>query len=280
MTRIVFTDLDGTLLDRETFSWEPARPALEWLTDHAVPWVVVTSKTRAEVEHWRRVLGNVHPFVVENGGAAFLPRHYFNERIPGAIRRDAYEVVEWGQPYADLVLSLAMAAHASGCRLRGFHKMTAPELAATSHLPLDLAVLAKRREYDEPFQLIDAERAAALEAAIGAEGLQYIRGGRFHHVCGYHDKAGAVRLLVRLFRQLYGEIVTIGLGDSFNDAPLLQIVDIPIIVRSGDACALRRRVPNAFVTDFEGPEGWNGAVLNVLRNRQLCTSCNSVNLRT
>jgi mannosyl-3-phosphoglycerate phosphatase len=267
MTRIVFTDLDATLLDRETCSWEPARPALEWLRDHALPWVMVTSKTRMEVEHWRRVLGNVHPFVVENGGAAFLPRHYFNESIPGAVRRSAYDVVEWGQTYADLVLRLAMAAQASGCRVRGFHKMTARELAATCHLPLDLAVLAKRREYDEPFHLIDAERAVALEAAVRAQGLQCIRGGRFHHVCGYHDKAGAVRLLVRLFRQHYGEIVTIGLGDSFNDAPLLQTVDIPIIVRSRDARALRRRVPNALVTDFEGPEGWNAAVLDVVRNR-------------
>lgn len=63
----VFTDLDGTLLDHETYSWEAARPALERLELSGIPWILVTSKTRAEVELWRKQLGNRHPFIIENG---------------------------------------------------------------------------------------------------------------------------------------------------------------------------------------------------------------------
>ena len=34
---IVFTDLDGTLLDGKTYSWESARPALEQLRCRGIP---------------------------------------------------------------------------------------------------------------------------------------------------------------------------------------------------------------------------------------------------
>jgi mannosyl-3-phosphoglycerate phosphatase len=281
MTKIIFTDLDGTLLDPETYSWEAARPALGWLKEHGVPWVMVTSKTRTEVQDWRRILGNVHPFVVENGGAIFIPRHYFKRTICGAARRDGYEVIERGKPYAEVVLGLAVASRASGCRLRAFQEMTARDVAVACHLPLDLAVLAKQREYDESFQPLDAERAGELEAAIQAQGLQCIRGGRFHHVCGHHNKADAVRQLVTLFRHLHGQVNTIGLGDSFNDVALLQTIDVPVIVRSRDVSTLLQRIPNAFVTDHEGPEGWNEAILDIFRNHDnVASSGGGVSLRT
>jgi|SRR5579862_7170161 len=266
MTRIIFTDLDGTLLDRKSYSWNAAAPALKWLNEHEVPWLLVSSKTRAEVEYWGQVLGNRHPFSVENGSAICVPRNYFDELIPGSIQRGGYDTIERGSSYAAAVRALSVAAQASGCRVRGFHEMTAEEVAAASQLPLDLAVLAKKREYDEPFEALDPERVAELEAAIRTQGLRCIRGGRFHHICGDHDKADSVRQLSNLFGRTCNEVVTVGLGDGFNDVPLLRAVDVPVIVRSRDAAAMLRSVPNAFVTDHEGPRGWNAAILDIFRN--------------
>ena len=34
---VLFTDLDGTLLDRDTYSWEAARPALDRLIQKGIP---------------------------------------------------------------------------------------------------------------------------------------------------------------------------------------------------------------------------------------------------
>ena len=79
---IVFTDLDGTLLDDANYSWEAARPALEELKRRGIPCVLVTSKTRAEVEFWRNRLGNTDPFVVENGAAVFIPKDIFPFKFP------------------------------------------------------------------------------------------------------------------------------------------------------------------------------------------------------
>jgi len=264
-TPVLFTDLDGTLLDHDTYSWEPARTALERLKLERIPWLLVTSKTRAEVELWRRRLGNTHPFIVENGGAAFIPSGYFPRAATGAIARDGYEVIEWGKPYPELVASLEAAARASGCQVRAFHDMTVEEIAAATNLPLEQAALAKQREYDEPFHIVDEERGGALLAALEAQGLRWTRGGRFHHVDGNNDKASATAALRERFERVYGPVVTIGLGDGLNDVPLLNAVDIPVVIRSPAADAVKLRVAHALVTEGAGPAGWNQAVMTMLR---------------
>lgn len=264
MTTVVFTDLDGSLLDRDTYAWDAARPALTHLKQHAIPWVLVTSKTRAEVKRWREVLSNNHPFVVENGGAVFIPRGYFSVPVPGAKLRDGYEAVEWGRPYADLVAALQAASRLTRCRVAAFHEMTAKTVAGMCGIPVEDAVLAKQREYDEAFSIIDTECAGPLKAAIVAKGLRWTQGGRFYHVSGDVDKAAGAVLLAALYRQAHERIVTIGLGDSQNDVSLLQAVDLPIIVRSPDAPALCSLIPRARLTQHEGPAGWNEAVLELL----------------
>ena len=264
---VVFTDLDGTLLDHDTYEWDAAEPALRLLRDRGVAWVLVTSKTRAEVEHWRRVLGNDHPFVVENGGAIFVPDAYF-EDVPGTAQWNGYEVMARGVPYAEVIARLELASRLSRCRVRGFHDMTAEEVAAACNLPIEQAILAKQRKYDEPFEVIDLERAGALETAVTAQGMKYVRGGRFHHVSGQHDKGCAVKLLTGLFRRRAGSsVTTIGLGDGLNDVPLLLAVDVPVVLRSADVNEILERVPAALVTERGGPEGWSEAVLKKLHNR-------------
>ncbi len=261
---LIFTDLDGTLLDQDTYSWEPARPALNRLRRHGVPWVLVTSKTRAEVEFWRRCLGNEHPFVVENGGAAFVPLGYFRFAVPGARRRDSYEAIEWGTNYGQLVAGLQEASRMSRCRVRGFHEMTPEEVAALCGLPLQLAVLAKQREYDEPFLILDPDRAGALAAAIEDQGRHLTRGGRFWHILGANDKARAVAALTALFELGDTPVRTIGLGDALNDASFLNTVAAPVLIRSPQAAELKARVSHGLVTDRPGPEGWNEAILALI----------------
>jgi len=58
---VFFTDLDGTLLDFHTYSFNPALPALEHLKAHEVPLIICSSKTRAEIEFYRNKLDNNHP---------------------------------------------------------------------------------------------------------------------------------------------------------------------------------------------------------------------------
>ena len=253
--KIVFSDLDGTLLDHHTYSWEAARPAIERLRRLAIPWIMVTSKTRAETEYWRRLVGNEHPFVVENGAAAFIPAGYFPGPAPQAL--------EWAIPYADIVTGLDAAAHEVGCRIFGFHQMSVEEVAAACDLPLEQAVLAKKREYDEPFRVLDAGREEALVAALEKRGLRTSQGGRFWHASGPSDKARAVLALQALYEASGRPVTTIGLGDAMNDLPFLKVVDIPVVVRSAQSMRLAAELPRAMLSERPGPEGWNEAVLEL-----------------
>ena len=99
---LVFSDLDATLLDHSTYSFAAAGPALLELKERGIPLILCTSKTRAETEVHRRALGNTHPFIIENGGAVYVPESYFAFPAPvGRISR-GYEVIEFGTPYEKL----------------------------------------------------------------------------------------------------------------------------------------------------------------------------------
>ena len=80
---------------------------------------------------------------------------------------------------------------------------------------------------------------------------------------GAPDVGRAVRLLVSLFQVSGADVLTVGLGCSWEDRVLLDAVDVPIIVRSDgpDQARLQRRIPAAYVTSAAGPAGWQEAVL-------------------
>jgi len=265
---VVFTDLDGTLLDHATYSFEPARPALDALAEAGVPVVFCTSKTRAETERWRRALGNVHPFIVENGGAAFVPEGYFG---PGARfdRQDAgYGVIEYGRPYVELRRALAAIRAATGLPLRGFGDMDLDEIARRCGFSREEAALAAKREYDEPFVGADSNALAAVIRAAGEAGLRVVSGGRFHHLVGGVDKGRAVRALQALYDRDRGPVRSAGLGDSPNDEPMLRAVDIPVLVRRPDGRHFDGlHLPGLVIASYAGPEGWREAVLELLRDR-------------
>ncbi len=265
---LIFTDLDGTLLDHDTYSWEPARPVIRRLIEKQIPWIFVTSKTRSETEAWRIQTGNRHPFIVENGGAAVIPLGYFSTPVPGAVLRNGYEVLEWGTPYAELVTELHQASDLSNCRVRGFHDMTVEEVASTCSLPAEVARLAKQRDYDEAFVVVDTKQVNRLVETVERRGFRCTRGGRFWHITGSHSKGAAVRALAKLYAQQGGSPTTIGLGDGLNDVPLLQQVDIPVVIRSAQSDEIHRLLPAATITAMRGPAGWSEALLSILRGTE------------
>lgn len=260
--RLIVTDLDGTLLEGSTYAWEDARAALELLRRTNVPLVLCTSKTRAETRFWRRRLDNRDPFIVENGGAVLIPRGYFPFPVEASDHGAQYDALVLGSPYPELTGALRRASANSGCRVRGFAGMSAAEVARECQMPIEQAELARQRECDEPFLILDPDRTADLLAAIDREGMRHTRGGRFYHILGNNDKAVAMRLLVGLYRRTGEDVETIGLGDGLNDASFLNAVDIPILIRSPRLEQLQAAVPRGVATERAGPQGWNDAILS------------------
>ncbi len=275
---VVFTDLDGTFLDYATYRWDAAQGTLDALCYLRVPLVIVTSKTRAEVQPILAQLGRCEPIVVENGGAIYLPAGYFPFRIKRAVRAGkGWLRVALGTARSQLIQALAQASKRAGARVRSFAEMSARELAGRAGLSLAGARRALERDFDEPFVILDSNRQARarLEREIHCLGLSMTRGSRFFHILGGNDKGEAVWKLTAWFYRAFGHPVsTIGLGDSPNDVPMLRAVDLPILVArlngryDPETLAAVPRVQRACGA---GPGGWNCALLRVLCRPDLLT---------
>jgi len=266
---VVFTELDGALLDYETYSFAAASEALALLRHYEIPVVLCSSKTHAEIEHLQHDLRLRHPFISENGGAIFMPRGYFSFTPDGVRSFDGYDVIDVGAPYWQLVEALHRVSAEVGIKVVGFSDMSEDEVAEDCKFSSAQARLAKLREHDEPFRIPDSDPAvrSRLLAALHKAGLNCTQGGRHYHVTGVADKALAIRRLISLYEQAWGNILTVALGDSPNDLPLLQQVNIPIVVRNPDLGASGRllcKVPTARISNAEGPRGWNEMMLKVI----------------
>jgi mannosyl-3-phosphoglycerate phosphatase len=269
---IIFTDLDGTLLDRETYSFEPAQSALHLIKQKGIPLILSTSKTRAEIELYRKRLENEHPFISENGGAVFIPKDYFSFRFPYDRELDWYLVLELGTFYLQIIDVLESIKKETGIRIKGFSDLTAKELKSLCGLSLEEAEFAKKREYDEPFIVEGGQREIEIvRRKIQEKGLNYVWGGRFHHILGKNDKGKAVDILKELYENQFFSILTVGIGDSPNDVPMLLAVDEPILLKEEDDLLpeVLSSTQNLTVIEGRGPQVWNEVVLNVLKNMKI-----------
>lgn len=260
---IVFTDLDGTLLDYETYSFDAALPALKLLRERHIPLVICSSKTRSEIEHYRALLDNHDPFISENGGGIFIPKDYFPFRPEGNVPiedREGYTLIKLGVEYNRL-RECIYQLRTMGYNVMGFGDLGYKDIQKITGLEPEQAKMAKRREFDEPF-IINAtleERRLIIEK-IREMGLN-ITEGRFLHLIGKSDKGRAVSVLRKCYERTFGHLKLTAIGDSPNDIPMLLLADQPVIVeKRGGGFDSRINLPNLLRTMGIGPKGWNLAI--------------------
>lgn len=259
---IIFTDLDGTLLDARSYSFQAALPALERARELRIPLVIVSSKTRAEIEVYRRRLRTIDPFVSENGGGIFIPEGYFPFEVPGEPR-DGYVVRSLGVPYAESRRRFAELRRRTAAEVRGFGDLSADAVAEMTGLTREEAGLAKQRDFSEPFVFSGVRNAAFLHA-IESGGMHWTQ-GRLFHLMGDHDKGKAVMILRTFYERQFGPVTAIGLGDGLNDLSFLRVVDRAVLVKREDGSHDPRiDTPGLLRTDGIGPAGWNEAVNRLL----------------
>jgi len=265
---VIFSDLDGTLLDHNTYSFQAASEALEFIKSKNIPLVICTSKTHKEIELYRKLLDNKCPFISENGGGIFVPNSYFSKEFKYDKEIDGYKVIELGTPREKLSATLRSISKETGIQIRGFSDMTVKEIAELTGLDDETAKLAVDRDYSEPFIINEDEKyTATIEKEINLKGYMHTRGGRFHHILGGNDKGKAVKILTNLYKQEFGSTKTVGIGDSLNDLPMLDAVDIPIIVQKPNGVYdLKIELPKLTYADGVGPSGWNSSILKLSTN--------------
>ncbi|AAW39385.1 bifunctional mannosyl-3-phosphoglycerate synthase/mannosyl-3 phosphoglycerate phosphatase [Dehalococcoides mccartyi] len=274
--KVIYTDLDGTLLSPLTYSYSTALDALRLLKDKELPLVFCSAKTMGEQDLYRNELGIKDPFITENGGAIFIPKDYF--RLPFAYDRVAgnYLVIELGMSYKDIrhILKKALAEacteienseRAGNIFITSFGDMSVEDVSRLTDLNLKQAELAKQREYSETVHIEGDKRSTNIVLNhIQQNGLEYSFGGRFYEVTGGNDKGKAIKVLNELFRLNFGNIHTFGLGDSENDYSMLETVDSPILVQRPGNKWHKMRLRNPSYVRGVGPEGFSRAVTDII----------------
>jgi mannosyl-3-phosphoglycerate phosphatase len=265
---IIFTDLDGTLLDPHTYKWKDARVALNKCKNSNIPIVLISSKTRAEIDVIRREMSLSAPFVSENGGGIFFPDGLSHDPPKESIHDNGMKKWALGIPYPQLVKGLREIRKELGWQIKGFSDMSIDEIANITGLDRKAARLAAMREFDEPFVILEKKPPDnnALSEAARKRGFTVIIGGRFYHLQGTNDKGMAMEKIVSWYRELHANVVSVALGDSPNDFSMFEKADYPVLVKSQrDFPELQKRVPHLKVTIEQGPKGWNSAVSDILQ---------------
>lgn len=280
---LIFSDLDGTLLDHFTYQSTAAQPTLEKLAVANIPVILTTSKTYAEVKVLQQKLALTTPFIIENGAAIYIPIGTFAQQPEGTELKGGYWVKSFCSGHEHWLALLAKhSGEFQGC-YQSFSNMSVPELSVLTGLTPEEAERAKQREYGEPIHWLgDNQTKQQFIEKLTAMGASVLHGGRFIHIAGHCDKGQALAWLTNQYRKEFTanssqkpSMRTIALGDGENDVAMLQAADCAVQIRSPvHSFPHLNRQQFVMQTRHFGPEGWAEAISFLLADQLTSNSRN------
>ncbi|MBW8319630.1 MAG: HAD-IIB family hydrolase [Arenimonas sp.] len=252
---VVFTDLDGTLLDHETYAYDAALPALAALKARAIPLVLASSKTEAEMRPIAAAIGTDQPMIVENGAGIA------NMALPRGEETNHYESLRR--------FLQTLPQHLVGL-FEGFGDWSVEEVARRTGLEPAAAALARQRRFSEPGLFSGStEQKADFSSLLDAIGYQAVQGGRFLTLMPKTSKAERMAELIAHYRRTTTEPVrSIALGDAPNDLAMLEAADRGVIIANPAHAPLpvTERERHGFISRSQkaGPQGWNESILQLV----------------
>lgn len=264
LQKVVFTDIDGTLIDLISGKYGESDKLIYTLRENNVPIVLCSAKTLAEQNKIRDDLGLMDPFIVENGGAIIIPKNYFDFQFDIEQTRikeeQGYIIIELGESTREIRTKLAEIKKKLKIEFKGVADVSIEELSRLATMPIDYAKRMSEREYGETILQIKKSDIPTFTTSIEKMGIKVIHGGRFFDVIMGTDKGKAVSILINLFRKKYrNQIKFFGVGDSANDASMLKLMDVPMVVQKPDSSWSELEIKNVIRLKGIGPEGWKSA---------------------
>lgn len=256
MKKILFTDLDGTLLDLKSHSFLQSISAIEQLKSQGMPIIFCSAKTRKEQEFYRESLRIKDPFIVENGSAIYIPKNYFSFSIDfNTYFTNDYEVIQLGEPVEGIRASIQKSREKMRLDFSLYNDLPVEDISMLRGLNVSSARRAMARDYSET--ILKGQTSNRFKKSLSGNGLKSIADSKFETVVSAQaNKGRAVDILTSLYEKEFGKLTTYGVGDSIIDAEMLSNVDEPYLVQrnNGDWARLDNdRVRNIVGI---GPLGW------------------------
>lgn len=250
---LIFTDLDGTLLDHQTYSFEDALEMLKYIKIYKIPLIIVTSKTKEEILTLRENLGIEFPFIVENGAGIFIPKE-----------NNSFIQINMGKTYKESLDFLN--TYKKKFRIKGFSDLKVEVIASLTNLDLQSASKAKSRDFCEPFIIEDKKNISIFKEICIKNGFDIVKGGRFYHLITLgQDKANALLKIKELYENENNcSYTTISLGDGENDKTMLETTNYSILIKKHDNTFIDFEKEGLIKTKEIGPKGWNEALKGIL----------------
>ena len=246
---LIFSDLDATLLDHNTYSFQEALPALQLIRKRKIPLILSSSKTYDEMIVIRKELNNHDPFIYENGSGIYFED---NKVSLGTSHSEISNLLQ------DLKKRFSFIS---------FYELGPEGIQKETGLDIYASERAYRREFTEPLIWKDStQNLIIFKQLLQQNNLTAAQGGRFLTISSAKNKGDALLWVKKRYESIAKvKITTIGLGDSENDINMLDCADNAIIVRHP-----KKLPPNInghaslIITDAIGPKGWNEAIINIL----------------
>lgn len=270
---LIFSDLDGSLLDSEGQLPECNRLMLRQLESKSVPVVFTSSKTRLEILHLQQRLGMEQAFIPENGGGIYVPEgHALTQRVTLMPWADGYGL-HFGVAYSYVrAVFMHLRSEHKICGMADMGIQTIMDLTGLDHQSVHRALA---REFSEPFIFQGRPRLQELRESVSRFGLAITCGGRFFHMMSaMQDKGHAVSKAIQLFRLAHHKPpITIALGDAENDFTMLQVVDRPVLLRREDGSFADLDLPHLHRAQRSGCQGWSEQLALLIPELASAGSC-------
>ena len=250
---IIFTDLDGTLLHRDTFKFDEIKDYINSLISKGIIIIPNTSKTEAEIEDFNKKLDLNLPFISENGSAIFgldtLNKNFPNNIVLSREKEITLKIFQKNVP-ENLRSKCKLITKMEKKIQRKIFGLTDKNLKNVLNRNYSTSILFKG----------NSEQKKDLFKIVKNIGLSLHEGGRVINICDNVSKVKAMNRVIKMIKKIENEIKTIGVGDNYNDLDMLRNSNIACLVFNDQFLMEPININNCIVSKQSAPLGWEEVV--------------------
>ncbi len=259
---IIFTDLDGSLLDHNNYSFQQAVPLLQKLKQNDIPLIINSSKTELEIIKLHEQLQLDTPCIIENGAAVIFSAaaadKYLSINTNKLMRIEDNYIKTFASKRSFIIKTANQLKQKYHFKYTGFDDLTLQQLSDLTLLNLEDAYAAKQRSFSEPVVWQDDQQQLKIfKKKLASHNIETQAGGRFIHLGSHCSKGQAMQWLLNhwKFTPNVNKIV-IAIGDSMNDISMLNEADYALVVKNNAEKLVVEGKKKTIYSIENGTAGW------------------------
>lgn len=260
---LLFTDLDGTLLNKDSFDYTDASILLRNCIKEGIKIIPNSSKTELELKEFCKDASLPFVFICENGACI-----HGLDKINNKLKKKIILSRTKDEVFKSFISKVDKNLNELCCFI---HNLPLEEQIKILGLPKDKISNALNRKYSIPLIFKGGIKdRKKLNEQVKSLNLKMQDGGRILNLGDNVSKGQAMNLFVKKLSKLTNKkYVLIGVGDNDNDLDMLDSCDYPCVVKNGLTKNIHKK--KYLHSRTEAPFGWVEVVkltLEKIRNNK------------